>query len=55
MYTRVFLLGNFDNRIPKDGVKHEVTVTNWHDWPNKNSIVPKSLSGKRKDIVFQPL
>ena len=26
MYTRVFLLDNLDNSIPKDGVDHEVNV-----------------------------
>ena len=47
MYTRVFLLDNFDNSIPKDGVDHEVNVTHRYDWPNKNASVPKSLSGNR--------
>ena len=55
MWTRVFLLDNFDNIIPKDGVDHEVNVTHRHDWSNKNASVPKSLSGKRKDFIFQPL
>ena len=45
----------FDNSIPKDGVDHEVNVTHRHDWPNKNAAVPESLSGQRKDFVFQPL
>ena len=36
MYTRVFLLDNFDNSIPKDGADHKVNVTDRHDWPNKN-------------------
>ena len=35
MYTRVFLLDNFDNSIPKDGVDHEVNVTHRYDWPKK--------------------
>ena len=39
MYTRVFLLDNFDNSIPKDGVDHEVNVTHRHDWPNKNFYI----------------
>ena len=55
MYTRVLLLDNFDNSIPKDGVDHEVNVTHKHDWPHENASVPKSLSEKRKDFIFQPL
>ena len=55
MYTRVFLLDTFDNSIPKNGVDHEVNVTHMHDYPNKNANVPKSLSGKGKDFIFQPL
>ena len=51
----VFVLDNFDNSIPKDGVDHEVNVTHRHDWPNKNASVPISLSRKRKDFIFQPL
>ena len=54
-HTRVFLLDNFDNIIPKDGVDHEVNVTHRHDWWNKNASVPKSLPGKRKNSIFQPL
>ena len=55
MYTHVFLLDNFDNSIPKEGVDHKVNVTDRHDWPNKNASVPKSLSERRKDFIFQPL
>ena len=55
VHTCVFLLDNFDNSIPKDGVDHEGNVTHRHDWPNKNASVPKSLSGKRKDFIFQSL
>ena len=55
MNTCVFLLDNFDNSTPKDGVDHKVNVTHRHDWPNKNAVVPKSLSGKRKYFIFQPL
>ena len=51
----MLLLDNFDNSIPKDGVDHELNVTQIHDWPNKNASVPKSLSGKRKDFIVQPL
>ena len=51
----MFLLDNFYNSIPKDGVDHEVNVTYKHDWPSKNASVPKSLSGKRKDFIFLPL
>ena len=55
VHTSVFVLDNFGNSIPKDGVDHEVNVTHRHDWPNKNTSVPKSLSRKRKDFIFQPL
>ena len=55
VHTCVLLLDNFDNSIPKDGVDQELNVTQKHDWPNKNASVPKSLSGKRKDFIFQPL
>ena len=55
VHTCVFLLDNFDNSIPKDGVDHEGNMTHRHDWPNKNASVPKSLSGKRKDFIFQSL
>ena len=51
VHTCVFLLDNFDNNIPKDGVDHEENVTHRHDWPNKNATVPKSLSGKRKELT----
>ena len=51
----MFLLDYFDNSIPKDGVDHEVNVTHSHDWLNKNATVPESLSGQRKDFIFQPL
>ena len=47
VYICVFLLDNFDNSIPKDGVDYKVNVTGRRDWPNKNASVPKSLSGKR--------
>ena len=55
VHTCVFVLDNFDNSIPKDGVDHEVNVTHRHDWPNKNASVPISLSRKRKDFIFEPL
>ena len=52
VHTCVFLLGKFDNSIPKDGVDHKVNVTHRHDWPNKNTSVPNSVSGKRKDFIY---
>ena len=50
LLTCVFLLDNFDNSIPKDGVDHELNVTHRHDWPNKNVRVLKSLSEKSQSI-----
>ena len=55
VHTCVLLLDNFDNSIPKEGVDHEVYVTHRHNWPSENASVSKSLSGKRKYFIFQPL
>ena len=43
----------FDKSIPKDGVDHEVNVTHIHDWPNKNTSVLKSLTGKSLSCLKQ--
>ena len=40
MYTRVFLLGNFDNNnFPTDGFDHEVNVTHGHDIIHRHTVI----------------
>ena len=48
VHTCVFLLDNFDNSIPKDGVDHEVNVTHRHDWPNKKCKCSEIIICKKK-------